>query len=245
MPICDLLEPEIAAQRPTVDRLPGALLGLDLVPARTVRLSDANMLHGMITELLGIGHLASTARWALVPEPSCSSGWALYITERTPALATAAQRVVAELGRRTVILSTGPARTVPVPTPAWEWSTVRVRTITPVVLRRTEHDAAGVKKKRFRTDLQRLVPTMLENAPVRAGVAAWAQESRFGYRIISEHTRPDAVRLRGKLGRVVGVSGALVLRVCPATRWCLEACQILGLGGRVAYGFGRIIVEDC
>lgn len=239
-------EPEIGALRPPRQFLPGAVMDLHMAPLDgPLRHEQANMLHGLITALTGAPHLDNRARFTLLPNPSASSGWSVYVPEDSIAATMAADRRIVDLGRRTMVAEMGPARRVAAPSFRWEWSTVRVRTITPMVLRRTVTDrGSGRKTKEFRDDFGDLLSTLLVSTPQRCGVAVWATESRFGMRVLADECRVRPLRLRGKVGRVKGLSGWIVARVCPGTRWLLEACQTLGIGGRVGYGFGSIAVED-
>jgi len=210
-----------------------------------LRHDQANMLHGLITALTRAPHLEHQARFTLIPSTSASSGWSVYVPEDSIATAMAADRRIVDLGRRTVIAELGPARRVSAPSFRWEWSTVRIRTVTPMVLRRTTTNReTGRKAKEFRSDFGNLLSTLLTWTPQRCGVAVWATESRFGMQVIAQECRVRPLRIRGKVGRVKGLTGWVVARVCPGTRWLLEACQTLGIGGRVGYGFGSIAVES-
>lgn len=238
-------EPELGAQRPPRRELPGAVMDLHMAPLDgPLRLDQGNMLHGLVTALTGASHLPDRARFTLRPSTSATSGWSVYVPEDSIATAMAADRRIVDLGKRTVVAELGPARRVEVPDFPWAWSTVRIRTITPMVLRKTNVDReSGSKSKVFRRDFGNLLSTLLTGTPQRCGVAVWATESRFGCEVLAEECRVRPVRLRGKVGRVQGLQGWVVARVCPGTRWLLAACQTIGIGGRVGYGFGSVAVE--
>lgn len=240
-----LREPDIGSVRPARDSLPGLLMDLHVAPLnRPLGLDYSNKLHGLVTVLTGVPHLEHIARFVLLANPSSSSGWSVYVPEDSVALRMAKARQVVSLGRRTVIAEMGPARRVPAPSFAWEWSTVCIQTVTPLLLRKTSRDASGCRKKEFRLDFGNLFSTLLTMSPQRCGASVWAVESRFGMRVLTEECRHERIRVGGPLGRVTGLSGRIVARVCPGTRWLLEACQTVGFGGRVAYGFGNIVVEE-
>lgn len=243
--VARLVDPEIGANRPPRDTLPGCVMRLDVAPNHgPIPLRQANMLHGLVTALTRAPHLDHQPRFALIPEPSASSGWSVYVPEDSIGLRMAQRREVADLGKYTIIAQLSAARRIPAPSFSWAWSTVEIRTLTPMILRRTETSADGKKRKRYRLDFGNLLSTLVTWTPTRCGVAVWAHDARFGMRVLREECRVAHPRVNGKVGRVSGLEGRIVARVCPATRWLLEACQVIGIGGRVAYGFGRIVVRD-
>jgi hypothetical protein len=62
--------------------------------------------------------------------------------------------------------------------------------------------------------------------------------------LVDAQTEREEVLLRGKVGPVRGWSGSVVVETNAVGRWLLEcAGRGLGLGGRTAFGFGRVRVE--
>lgn len=245
-------EPVIGALRPHLQYLPGATLDLHLSPlSHPLRHTEISMLHGLVTAMTAAPHLKHLPRFVLAPSTTSTSGWSVYLPELDLALRLAGRREVVELGRRTVIAETSPARRIPAPAHRWEWSTVLVRTLTPIVLRRSEsptsRNARGAKhgKKFYRSalDASNLLSVLSEWTAERCGLAVWGMGSRIGLRLALNETRADHVNVRGR-AVTTGVSGRMVARACPGARWLLEAAQTIGLGGRVGFGFGAVSVKE-
>lgn len=53
------------------------------------------------------------------------------------------------------------------------------------------------------------------------------------------------VRIGGHLGVVEGWTGSMRITTNAYGHWLLKLAALIGLGARVAYGFGRIKVERC
>lgn len=114
---------------------------------------------------------------------------------------------------------------------------VRLRTITPVVMR----SMAG---KVFRLEpTAATIASSLVNMARAANLPA-IQEDAVVFDVIESETRVERVSLQGKQGQVMGWAGTVELLCNAPARWLLEvAARGLGLGGRVGFGFGRIQLE--
>src|SRR5690606_22108695 len=86
-----------------------------------------------------------------------------------------------------------------------------------------------------------LLSTLAAWLPHRCGIE---RGLKVRMHFIANDTRPETVRLSGPHGAMTGWSGTIVLKANPVAHWLLKAAEMVGLGGRVAYGFGRITVRE-
>jgi len=63
-------------------------------------------------------------------------------------------------------------------------------------------------------------------------------------RLVERHTEARHVPIGGKYGTVSGWVGYVILDCNAPAYWLLKAAETLGLGGRTAFGFGRIKVTE-
>jgi hypothetical protein len=91
----------------------------------------------------------------------------------------------------------------------------------------------------------RLSPTHRDDSPKEDPWSRWVQP-RVCLSLVERHTEPVHVPLGGKFGRVSGWQGHVIVEVNAVAHWLLVACERgIGLGGRTAFGFGRIRVTPC
>lgn len=232
-----------ADQPPAVERLPGAWLDLHVAPPPVTPVTHSTIrgLHGMVTALLNEGHHPTKPRFSLAPWPD-GIGWCVYVHDADSALRVAARTAAGDLYGRPVMIRTSPARMQVAPSVAWRDSVVQVDTMTPVVVR---HGSGDLSTKRWHRAPSAgcLLSTLCSWLPRCIGVATPPPDT-CRLRIAVADTRPQTVNLGRKLGRVGGFAGRMVLRVNGPTLWLLRCAEVVGLGGRVAFGFGRIRVTE-
>lgn len=235
----DVAPPIACAPIEDMRYLPGAWIDIDVSPPPQFPVAHRNVraVHGLVTALLGVGHAPPTALFALAPWPS-TLGWAAYVYNGETALRCAGQTTCADLFGRPTIVRCSEIRRAAAPPVVSGRRTVDIRTVTPVCLRRTDNRG----KKRFRLEI--------DNEILRSNLRSWLS-ARLGVtpppeldaRVVTRDLRTEQVPVGGKLGVVLGLYGRLVVEVDTWALWTLRAAEVLGLGGRVGYGFGRIVVR--
>ena len=221
---------------PLPDVLPGGLVTLGIAPLRyPIAHRNIALLHGLVTALLGEGHRNGVANFSLSPWPE-GCNWRLYI-------GTDAWRPVVDklhdgrIADQPVRVLVSPLRRAEIARASPGMRRVRILTHTPVVIRCT-----GSKVTRAVPDDVALQSALVEMMSTRFG--ARVERSRFALRILEDHTAPVGTPLGGKLQTVQGWRGVLVCEVNATALRLLRVAEIVGLGGRTAYGFGAIVVEE-
>lgn len=224
---------------PALTYLPGAWIDIHVAPPPQwpIPLRNIRAVHGLVTGLVGEPHSPMRPVFSLAPWPE-GVGWAAYILDLEHALRCAGRTVQGELFRKPVRVRCSGARRVRAPTNIATSRIVEIRTITPVCLRSSD----GAGRKIYRT--------RLNEAHLLSTIQAWlvnvlniATPGRLELRIVMQDTRPEIVDVGGKLGAVTGISGRFVVEANPWALWALRVAEVTGLGGRVGYGFGRIVIR--
>lgn len=213
-------QPEHVAWGVSLDGIPGA------APARLV--------HGLVSRLVGVDH-AQVARWALaMPSGAHGSGWGVVLFHRDDAdrLAGRAERV--RVGTREHDLRTGPVvRLRAPPAPARGKHRVTVDAVTPV-----SHLVDGRTRAITTPTVQTILGACADVAQ-RLGLTT----GRLHVAEVACDTVPERVTLGGHMGSVPGWVGRVTV-VCNApAAWLLACARHAGLGGRVAFGMGRVRVS--
>lgn len=230
----------------TGPHLPGAVHELRVEgaqPSWVYGLSNARDMHAVATMLTRDPH-AQHPPFALWPDP-LGERWWLRI-EGNASRYLAARRFVVTIAGRERTLAVGPAIRIRRPAEHAPGAyRVRLETVTPVVIR-----AAAGTKTRTEPDAGNLASTLGSTLAPRLGLP-WIRREELTVRIVEQYTRPwigkvdgkpgDGPRLGGD-GRFRGWHGVIDLECDARTRWLLDCAALIGLGGRVAFGFGRVRV---
>lgn len=231
-----------------VGTLPGGLCWIDLAPEPRwpIALRNTRALHGVLTALLdqphGITSLSSEPHaklpaWTLQPSSSSPSGWAVYWSDPSGlVLAGKAHSVNIFNDRRTLYLSD--AHRAPSPVVAKRGRRLlRVDAVTPVVIQ-----SADRTTRRQVPEASHIASTLRLHLAPRLGLGL--REEDICMELVSRETQQEWVDLGGKYGRVPGWTGHLVLDCNAVAHWLLACSATLGLGGRAAFGFGCVHVEE-
>jgi hypothetical protein len=241
----------LAGAAPYSDHLPGGITTIQFEPRPRwpMHLRNARGLHGAITMLRDRPHGRWPA-WSLFP---CADGWAIYWSENADAERFANAHLNGALWDAPTLFRFGDLFRMRAPTDRKRGRRfVRIDAITPIVTRSvggtavctcpTEDTIRGALTGEL---LYRLSPMHRGDAP---GQDAWTQwtKPRVMLRMVERVTEPAHTDCGGKLGRVSGWQGSVTLETNATARWLLQACERgIGLGGRTAFGFGRIRVTSC
>lgn len=250
----DASDPAWSAASPALQRhylctgTPLALRGY----RRPVEAHETLWLHAALTGALGRPHGAQSRGgigvpdWALVPWET-PSGWAVVWTSVRDGELMTGRRVSARIGRVPCEMAFGPlVRLRTPPTYAAGAHALTLTARTPVVIRSTTGRSRGAvsrdepQRKVYRTEA---TSSSLEHA--LCGIARRLGVRTEGVRVVvvDQRTVAQRVRLRERDARVEGWVGHVDLVASAPARWLLEcAARGLGLGGRTAYGCGRVEV---
>lgn len=217
-------------------------------PKWPVEHRNIRQLHGMVTACTDEPH----ARWpvfALVPWPA-GIGWGVYVWKPEVALRIAGRTMAARLYDSKVQAKFGPLVRVKAPgLPRRGRQRVRIDTVTPVVV-----TTEGRSRSHIVPTPLSLLSALTAEFPLRLGLD---DATAKALRVDGERTRKTAlaqlelvehdahkatVEVGAKYGTVVGWEGSCVVEVNAPARWLLECAARVGLGGRTAFGFGRIRV---
>lgn len=205
-------------------------LALSFAPRLVLRPSTRRHLHGLVSRLVGAEH-TQVARWALVP--TSPAGWGVVFFREADAERLRGVVVPTTIGGQAVEVTLGPALTrVRVPSIERGRHVVAVDAVTPVV-----HQIAG----RTRPVTQPTIDTIERccgDIAQRLGLHA----GRLVVGEVTTSTQPDRSDLGGHVGPIVGWVGRVVVRCNAPVAMLLSLAASVGLGGRVAYGFGRVRV---
>jgi hypothetical protein len=209
-------------------------------PQFPIELRNTRHLHGAVSQVLGVPHDPHLPLFALVPW-ACRSGWAVHIHRDDVAKKALGRSWHGTLFSREVEVRLPHRVRVRAPRGIRRGhQRVRVDAITPVVLRDSrEHN--GHTAPTAGLLLGSLVTGSLA-IPHRMGVQVRREDVCL--ELIERRTQPETVPLLGKYGNIRGWVGYAVLEVNATARWLLEVAGRIGLGGRTALGFGRVIVRD-
>ena len=227
--------------------LPGGVLHFSIdatVRSRAVSFemwaTRARGVHGMITAL-GLGHRHGATTFSLIPPVDCNE-WAVYIADDQKCAELSGARVDALLFGKNMRLQF--SASAPLIAPQKEKrgrSVIVVRTQTPVCIR--NHIGEAHKK------VTHTVPTAENLVSTLKGTLAPRLQMPVGVKIdpcitvLSDTTQPVVCALGGKYGIEKGWTGEVRLEVNQTALWLLRCAEIIGLGGRTAFGFGRIEIR--
>jgi len=229
--------------------LPGLAVELQLETLRLeqggwvrarLALRDARSLHAAVTQALGVPHDRKRPDFALIPTNASRSAWGLYVADEA-VLARALDRehrVV--LAGRAGRIRFGTRARLRAPTVDSGRYRLRIDTITPLVVRTHRADGREV------TRLEPKAPTLIS--------ALLTVARRLGLAIAPEDLLVEQVEHDGEVvtlpidkisdGEIRGWLGSLVITCNAPARWLFEVAARVGLGGRVAFGFGRVVIRE-
>ena len=240
-------QPWLTGQPPHGPHLRGAGFELDILPHPKWPVVHRNIraLHGLVTDLLGVGHDAGgtgTQRapmFSLVPWPR-GVGWAVYCTRSEDAARVAGKA----LDGRHLYDVPVTARCGPLMRPRSPEVTkrgrrrVKIDAITPVCTRNTggRFYHTDPSAEHIRNAITRHLAPRLDGHVDDADVCV---------EIVSSDTRAESVEIGSKWGSVTGWVGSVIVECNAVAHWMLlAAAQGPGLGGRTGQGFGRVRVSD-
>lgn len=219
------------------DHLPGGVCTLATTPPTRFAHHHLRVLHGLITALTGC-HDPNVPRFVLLPSDT-QMGWSVLLSD--DALAEFAGSAHAgRLGSRMVTLTAGPLERIQTPpAPERRRHRVRIDAVTPVLVR-NNNSYTNVAKTHTAPTTGNLHSTLTAWLPRRIGLALDAETVRL--ELVDRDTFPEHVPV-GKVGGTRGWLGSCVVDVNAPGLWLLRVAERIGLGGRCAFGFGRIRVE--
>jgi hypothetical protein len=221
---------------PDLGYLPGAFVPLALENGFRFEHWQISALHGMVTSITG-PHTPNDPNFSLFPwHKGC--GWAAYIRDLELAKSVAMKTHVVDFRGEAMDLAVGWMVRVKAPkVPAGAWK-LRVTAVTPVQVRN-----AGVTTYTSPT-ANNIRGTLEAFTARRLGIHVDKHDVQV--EMLSHETSPDRINLSGRseFAGIRGWVGHVDLRVNALARLMLESCATgMGLGGKTAFGFGRIKVE--
>lgn len=248
---CTKREPWLLGQPPHGTHLPGGgcELYVDPAPRWPVEHRNVRALHGALTALVGEGHDrgdVGRGRWpdfAIVPWPRGTIGWGVYW--RTPGgCALAGTTLDGVLYDRPTRFRFGPLARMRAPEITKRGRRlVAIDAVTPVCIQSADRTI-----ERTSPDSQSLISTLSRDFGRRCGLAEDVPADWLRIEIVEDATTVETVKLgaheTAKYGHVRGWAGRAVVECNAPAHWLLEAAaRGPGLGGRTAFGFGRVRVS--
>lgn len=207
-------------------------------PRWPVEHRNVRALHGMVTALIGEQHHPTLPGFALLPWPR-GIGWGMWIRDEQIALRLAGRSHMARLFDRDTLVHCSPLHRARAPVVTKRGRRrLRIDAVTPVCVR----SMAGKTIHTFPTG-GNLTSTLASWLPPRIGVPIEQDSVRL--ELVEASTFPQTVQLGGKFGAIRGWVGSVVVETNAVGEWLLRACETFGLGGRTAFGFGRVRVSAC
>lgn len=191
-------------------------------------------LHGAITALTG-DHDQLLPRFSLIPW-NRGIGWSVYMDDLATARELAGTRHESRIYEQTITLRFGGLVRIKAPMIEQRGRRrLRVDCVTPVCTRET----GGVAHQR--ASGPNLLNTLCAWLPRRLGIDLGPDDARL--EIVQNDTHAAHLPLGGKFGTVSGWDGSLVVDCNAVAEWLLRAGETIGIGGRVAFGMGRVCVS--
>ena len=237
---CKRRQPWLVGQPPYFEYLPGGGIELHVRPRPKWPIEHRNTraLHGMVTDLTGMSH-GRWPRFSLVPWHT-ELGWGVYLWHEEAVKRMAGRTLKARLFDRDVEVQCSLPRRIRAPQVAKRGrQRVRLDAITTVAITST-----GRTRPHIKATADSLLSALLTEFPERLGVEH-LEKDMVRIEMVENSTNVSHVRLGAKYGLVRGWTGSCVLEVNAPARWLLECAARVGLGGRTAFGFGRVRVTEC
>ena len=223
---------------PYGEYLPGGAFTLRVTPALRwpIELRNTRALHGMVTDLIGKPHDPQVPGFVLIPSNAAAVGWGVYLPNAEDALQLAGRQVSGVLFDRNVVVSCGPMHRIKAPRVTKRGRRrLHIDIITPVCVR----SDGGTYTYRAPTSAN-LCATLAAWLPRRLGVAIGPTDIRL--LIVERNSQVQWTPLGEKYGTVGGFVGSLIVETNAVGEWLLRCAESVGLGGKTAFGFGRIRV---
>lgn len=221
--------------------LPGAGCEIAISPAPRWPVLHRNVraLHGVLSHLLGEPHGHLDPAFAVVPWSS-HLGWGVWfwgdLWQRF-----ACRRFEVHLFNQDCLIRFGGAHRVKAPAVRRGRRRVRIDAITPVCVR--NHNNHANERLSYTAPTEgNLRSTLCLLLPRRLGVQV--DEGSVLLDLVERRTQAETVRMGGKQGVERGFVGHLIVEANAPARWLLACAERVGLGGRTAFGFGRIRVTE-
>lgn len=222
---------------PMIEYLPGGCVPIAIECGYKFEHWQLASLHGMLSTITG-PHSANNPVFTLFPW-HLGCGWAAYIRDIELARSIAMRTHVVDFNDREQELALGWLVRVKAPLikpGVWK---LRITTITPVCCRAT----GGTYY--MAPTANNIKGTLEVNVARRLGIKTEKHDVQV--RLLDSNAFLDKLRLSGngsKLGDICGWSGSIDIEVNALGRLLLECAALgMGLGGKSAFGFGRIKVE--
>lgn len=209
-------------------------MSLTLDPLRGASRERITALHGAVTAARGAAHHTDIPDFAIFPSRA-GSGWSLYLRDEADVQRMAGSVHDVRVGRARTSLTLGIPRRVTVPAAGDALQRLRIHAITPVITR-----SMGGKTTRTAPTGESLVSTLALSVARRVGIHP--RKTDVYVTVTADHTTVAREHLP-KLGYVLGWIGSCEIECNALAAELLHAAQEISLGGRVAFGFGRVVLE--
>lgn len=223
---------------PRLDYLPGGFLPITIECGYRFAHWQLAALHGMMTSITG-PHAPNNPVFSLFPY-SGGCGWGCYVGDLDLARSIAARDHSIRFDDRDQALTLGCLIRVKAPVIKRGSWLMRITAITPVHCRST-----GGSVHYTAPTANNLKGTLEALTARRLGIATEKHDVQV--RLLNSTAFPDHIFLGGnghKLGDIAGWSGSVDVEVNALGRLLIECAALgLGLGGKTAFGFGRIKSE--
>lgn len=250
---CEKQNQWLAGAPPYHTHLPGVAttLAVHPLPRWPIELRNTPGLHGALTNVLATPHRPRFPNFALIP---WQAGWSVYwFHEDGGRLPN--QHFNGALFDVPTVFSLGPPVRFRAPQVVRRGrQRVRLDIITPVIIRATDRGPLGGRPPCVRPTAANLIsaigaelPHRLMPDPHRVPESQhWVEyvRDRVRLEIVETHTEPAYVPFGGKYEPVKGFQGHVIVEVNAVARWLLEVAARMGLGGRTAFGCGRIRITE-
>lgn len=233
-------QPWLVGPPPFGEHLPGGAFSVSFTPPPRwpLDLRNARLLHGIMTTLTAIPHHETMPMFTLIPINGTRGKWGVWVADEGVARRLAGRSWPGQVADQSVLIQCGPLVRFRAPTVERRGrQRVRVEILTPMTIR-----SMGGTVTRVNPTEANLLSTLSAWLPRRLGLHRLPLE----FKLVEKRTETVYTDLGGKFGRVAGFVGWFVADVNAPCRWLLEvAARGLGMGGRTAFGFGRIAVSSC
>lgn len=211
--------------------LPGGGVVIDV--SKSVEHRHVVALHGLVTSILDHGH-GQEPDFSLVPYPS-RSGWAVYTPHEEDLAKLASLDRPGRIYETPVVIRTSQPWRLRAPDVAKRGRRrLAISTITPVVIR-----SMASKVARDRPTGESIAHSLSQTLARRLGLSCAPPVD-----VVTDETASETTWLTGKLKAIVGWHGRVVVETSAEGEWLIRCAALgMGLGGRTAYGFGRIRAE--
>lgn len=209
-------------------------MSMTLDPLRGAARERITALHGAVTAARGGDHHTDIPDFAIFPSRA-GSGWSLYLRDEADVQRMAGSVHDVRVGKARTSLTLGIPKRVAAPDAGPALQRWRIHAITPVVTR-----SMGGKTTRTAPTGESLTSTLAISIARRVGIRPRKEDVYV--MVTADHTQVAREHLP-KLGYVVGWIGSADVECNALAAELLHAASEISIGGRVAFGFGRIVLE--